>query len=80
MKELMPHVSIKLYPGRSEEQKTQLTEAIGRALLAHTNCREDSISIAIEEIPPAEWGDVYKADIADKWDKLYRKPGYEPPR
>jgi hypothetical protein len=33
--------------------------------------------VSIEEISPSEWPTaVYKPEIADKLDKLYKKPGY----
>jgi 4-oxalocrotonate tautomerase len=75
----MPHVSIKLYPGRSEEEKIRLSEQIVKSLMTLANCSERSISIAIEEIPPADWPEtVYRPEILEKSDKLYKKPGYNP--
>jgi 4-oxalocrotonate tautomerase len=76
----MPHVSVKLYPGRSEQQKTQLTERIVADLVSLVNCGEESISVAIEEVGPQDWTEkVYQPDIRGKWEKLYKKPGYSPP-
>jgi 4-oxalocrotonate tautomerase len=75
----MPHIIVKLYPGRSEEQKTQLTEAIVRDVIAIAKCEDKSVSVAIEEIKPDAWAEtVYLPDILDKPDKLYKKPGYNP--
>ncbi len=40
---------------------------------------EDSISVAIEEINPEDWVEkVYKPEILDNPEKLYKKPGYNP--
>ena len=51
----MPHVIVKLWPGKSEEQKTRLAE----------------------EIKPQDWAEeVYKPDIVNNSEKLYKKPGY----
>ena len=37
-----------------------------------------SVSVGFEEISSKEWKEkVYKPDIKDKWDKLYKKPGYD---
>ncbi len=73
----MPHVIVKMYPGRSEQQKRPLAEAIVREIVAIAGGGEDSVSVAIEEITPAEWTEkVYKPDILKNWDKLYKKPGY----
>jgi len=73
----MPHVIIKMYPGRSEQQKRQLAEPIVKDVVAIAGGGEDSVSVAIEEIPAAEWTEkVYRPDILKNWDKLYKKPGY----
>jgi 4-oxalocrotonate tautomerase len=40
-------------------------------------CGEELVSVAIEEIKPEDWAEkVYKPDILDKPEKLYKKPGY----
>jgi 4-oxalocrotonate tautomerase len=73
----MPHIIVKIYPGRTEQQKKQLTDAIVKDVVAFAGVDESSVSVAIEEIPPAEWTEkVYTPDIQKNWDKLYKKPGY----
>ena len=73
----MPHVIVKLYPGRSEEQKTRLADEIVKDVIAIAQCDEKSVSVAIEEIEKEEWAErVYKTDILYKKDNLYREPGY----
>ena len=38
---------------------------------------DNSITVSIEEIEPSAWPKaVYKPEIVDKADKLYKKPGY----
>lgn len=75
----MPHVIVKMYPGRTEQQKRQLAEAIVKDVVAVVGGSEGSVSVAIEEIAPAEWTEkVYEPDIQRNWDKLYKKPGYKP--
>jgi 4-oxalocrotonate tautomerase len=72
-----PHVIVKLYPGRSEQQKTQLAEAIVKDVVDIIKCGEESVSVAIEEIKPEDWAEkVYKPDILNAPGKLYKKPGY----
>jgi len=51
----MPHVTLKLYPGRSEEVKTRLAEQIVKDVMEIAKCGEESVSVAIEEIKPADW-------------------------
>ena len=73
----MPHVIVKLWPGKSEQQKTRLAEAITKDVMAILYYGEESVSIAMEEVQSQDWAEkVYKPDIQNKWDKLYKKPGY----
>ena len=75
----MPHISVKLYPGRSEQQKVQLAERIVKDVVSLLKCGEESVSLAIEEIKPEDWAEqVYKPDILNKPEKLYKQPGYNP--
>lgn len=75
--ETMPHVIVKLWPGRSELQKVRLAEAIVKDVVEILGNGEDSVSVVIDEIEPAEWREkVYKPDIIDKQKQLYKKPGY----
>lgn len=72
----MPHIIIKLWPGRSEKQKIDLSKKITELLIDSINVPDSSISVAIEEIPREEWKEkVYDPDIAGKKDLLYKKPG-----
>lgn len=75
----MPHVIIKMYPGRTEEQKQQLIESITKSIMEIADAPNKSVSIAIEEISPEEWPEkVYRPDILENQDTLYKKPGYNP--
>jgi 4-oxalocrotonate tautomerase len=75
----MPHVIVKLLPGRSEQQKARLADEIVRDVVAIAKCEEKSVSVAFEEIMPEDWAEkVYKPDILDSPEKLYKKPGYNP--
>ncbi|WP_046869244.1 tautomerase family protein [Microvirga massiliensis] len=75
----MPHVIVKMYAGRSDQEKAKLAEEITKAVMAATNSTERSVSVSIEDVAPAEWAEkVYKPDIVGKWDTVYKKPGYNP--
>jgi 4-oxalocrotonate tautomerase len=75
----MPHVIVKLWPGRSEHEKKQLAEAIVKDVVAIVKCGEESVSVAIEEVNPEDWAEkVYKPDILNKPETIYKKPGYNP--
>ena len=74
----MPHVIVKLWPGKSEQQKDRLAEKIARDVMDVLNYGEESVSVGFEEINSKDWKEkVYKPDIQDNWDKLYKKPGYQ---
>ena len=74
---IMPHVSVKLWPGRSEQDKRRLAEAIAEDVVKIIQCGEESVSVAIEEISAEDWKKkVYDPEIRGKMDKLYKKPGY----
>lgn len=74
----MPHVIVKLWPGKSEQQKEHLAEKIAKDVMDVLNYGDESVSVGFEEIRSQDWKEkVYKLDIQDKWDKLYKKPGYE---
>jgi 4-oxalocrotonate tautomerase len=73
----MPHVIVKLYPGRSEQQKARLTEEIVSSVTSVLGCGENIVSVAFEEVDSGEWAEkVYRPDIVNAPGKLYKKPGY----
>lgn len=74
----MPHVIVKLWPGKSEEQKQRLAERIIEDVIEVFHYGEESISVAFEEVEAGEWRDkVYTPDILHKQEQLYKKPGYD---
>jgi 4-oxalocrotonate tautomerase len=74
----MPHVSIKLYPGRTLDQKKALTQRIVAAMAETIGADDKSISVSFEEVAPADWPEmVVKPDIAGKLDCVVKLPGYE---
>ena len=75
----MPHVIIKMYPGRTEEQKKKLVKAITDSIIKIIAVDEKVISIAVEDVSPEDWAEkVYRPDILEKQNILYKKPGYNP--
>jgi 4-oxalocrotonate tautomerase len=58
----MPHVVVKLYEGRSDQQKIRLAGQMVKDVTATLSCGEDSVSVAIEDIKPDDWTEkVYNA-------------------
>jgi len=75
----MPHVIVKLHQGRSEEKKARLAAEIVKGVVDVLNSADESVSVAIEDVKPGDWAEkVYRTDILGSWDKLYKKPGYNP--
>ena len=60
----MPHVVIKLWPGKSEQQKERLAQKIAKDVMDVLNYGEESVSVGFEEIKSQDWKEkVYKPDI-----------------
>ena len=48
----MPHVIVKLWPGKSEEQKRRLAQEIAKDVMSVLNYGDESVSVAMEEVEP----------------------------
>ncbi len=78
LRPIMPHVIVKLWPGKSAEQKQRLAERITADVMQVLHYSEESVSVAFEEVEASDWRDkVFKPDIVAKQDQLYKKPGYD---
>ena len=76
----MPHIVVKMYPGRSDIDKARLAEALSKAMIDTLGTSEKAISVGIEDVTPENWGvQVYRPEIAGKLDTIFKAPGYEPP-
>ena len=63
----MPYVNVKMYPGRTEEQKRALTERIVAAVCETCGVEDPShTAVVIEEIEREDWQAVSVADIESK--------------
>jgi 4-oxalocrotonate tautomerase len=75
---IMPHVIVKLWPGISEQQKNRLADRITKDVMDELGFGEESVSVSMEEVEPQDWAEeVYKPDIVNKPEQLYKKPGYD---
>ena len=74
----MPHVIVKLWPGKSEQQKRRLAEAITRDVMDVLDYGEESVSVAMEEVTAAGLGgEGLQARHREQAGQLYKKPGYD---
>ncbi|MDE2500707.1 MAG: tautomerase family protein [Alphaproteobacteria bacterium] len=73
----MPHVIVKLWPGKLEAQKQQLAARITEAVTSVLGYGDESVSVAMQEIKSKGWAEkVYRPDILECPGVLYKKPGY----
>lgn len=73
----MPHVIVKLWPGRPEELKKNLAEKIAADVAEELSVELGDVSVAFEEVERADWEqEVYRKDICEKPDCIYKKPDY----
>lgn len=73
----MPHIIVKLWPGRNEEIKRNLAERIADTVATELKVDKGDVSVALEEVPREDWGEqVYKAEIKDN-PNLYHRPDYD---
>jgi 4-oxalocrotonate tautomerase len=73
----MPHVEIKCFPGRTEEQKKDCAQKISEVIAETLGCKVSSVSVAIKDIPENKWKEEVwnKSIVADK-EFLFKKPEY----
>jgi 4-oxalocrotonate tautomerase len=75
----MPHIIVKLWPGKSDQHKQKLADEITRSVTSVLGYGNESVSVGFEEVSAGDWmTQVYKPDIVAKQDRLFKKPGYGP--
>ena len=74
----MPHISVKMLDGRSEEQKKRLAAALVKTLTEQLGCSDHYVTCTVEDFNAREWQDVFQKDIEEKQASLYKKAEYDP--
>ena len=73
---IMPHITVKLWPGRSEEKKRNLAEKIAKDVSEELQVDIGHVSVSFEEVSREDWeNEVYNKDILNN-NNLYFKPAY----
>lgn len=73
----MPHVIVKFHPGRTDEEKRVMAEAVSTALHDAMGYEVANVSVSVEEVEKADWmATVYEPEIAGRPDQLIKRPGY----
>ncbi|MGL9727233.1 tautomerase family protein [Enterococcus sp. DIV0756] len=60
----MPHLSVKLYPGRTEEVKQDLANKLQDFVVKELGCDPKVVSVSFKEIEADKWKDVIDDEIA----------------
>ncbi len=72
----MPHV-VKLWPGKSDQQKTRLAQQITDSVMSVLNYWAESVLVGFEEVESLEWADkVYPPISKPSGTSFTKKPRY----
>jgi 4-oxalocrotonate tautomerase len=72
----MPHAIVKLWRGKSEAQKRDLSDAIVCGVTKILSYGEELVSVDFEGVSPSKWSArVYQPDIKGKWHTLRETAG-----
>lgn len=74
----MPHISVKMIEGRSEAQKKALAAALEKALTETLGCDSHWVTLSIEDYDAVKWQEVFKKEVTDNREHLYKLPEYDP--
>lgn len=75
----MPHISVKMFSGRTDAEKQDLADRLTRAVMDALGHGEDAVSVAIEEVEQSQWMDkIYTPEIEEAEARLWKRPGYGP--
>ncbi|MBB5219376.1 MULTISPECIES: tautomerase family protein [Treponema] len=71
----MPHITIQMYPGRDDQIKKRLAEAIVETASRELERGKEHFSVSIVDVPQDEWKEkVYDKVLKDS--NTFVKPGY----
>ncbi len=75
----MPHISVKMLEGRSEEQKKRLAAALVKTLTQELHCSEHYVTCTVEDFDAQAWQEVFRKEVAEKpASAVYKKAEYDP--
>lgn len=72
----MPHISLKMYKGRSEADKAKMAAELAK-VLENNGVKPSAISVSVTDYEPENWKEqVYDNEIRNNKDIII-EPGYE---
>lgn len=51
----MPHIVVKMYPGRSQEVKEDFAKKVQQLTVEEFGCQPGHVSVSVEDIKPENW-------------------------
>ena len=73
----MPHITVQMYPGRSDEIKAKLAKVLAETASRELGREIEHFSVSIEDVPQNEWTDKVYKKITDPDNKdVFVRPGY----
>lgn len=73
----MPHITVQMYPGRSDELKAKLAKVLAETASKELDRGIEHFSVSIEDVPQDEWTDKVYKKITDPDNKdVFVRPGY----
>jgi 4-oxalocrotonate tautomerase len=68
----MPYVNVKMYPGRSDEQKKELAERIVQALMDVCGVKDRAVcAVVVEDVTPDEYAATSEPEIEAKSEQRF---------
>jgi len=59
----MPHVDIRMFSGRTDEQKKKVADAVVEAMMDSLGCERSHLSVAIHDVDPDKWNEEVKKTV-----------------
>ncbi len=59
----MPHVDIRMFAGRTDEQKKKVADAVAEAMMDSLGCERSHLSVAIHDVDPDKWNEEVKKTV-----------------
>ncbi|MDT2659395.1 tautomerase family protein [Enterococcus hulanensis] len=60
----MPHLSVRMYPGRSKEVKQEFADKLQDFVVKELGCEASAVSVSFKEIDADKWKDVIGDETA----------------
>lgn len=62
----MPHISVKMYPGRTNKEKKRFVQELKTFTTQTLGCDAKYVSVSIKEIEAGQWKETMKTELIDE--------------